>query len=1072
VSDTAGPNDVAAFLARLGLGRYAAAFAANDIDWAVLPRLTAQDLRDIGVASVGHVRRILDAIAALQDPSALAKAPLDPGQRRHLTVMFSDIVGSSALAERLDPEDAREVIRRYQDTCTRVARRYGGTVARFVGDGVLYYFGYPQAQEDHAARAVRCALELVRAIAGLAQPHGEPIQVRVGIASGLVVVGDIVGEESRETDAIVGETPNLAARLQALAGPGGVVVAESTRRLCAGAIEFSPAGSHLFKGARQSVAAFHALKPTESGWLAPHASDNPIVGRDIDLTRLEQYRKLASAGVAQAVRIVGEPGMGKSTLAAMLVGRAVAHGAWVCRLQCSPYHQDSPLYPMIDALQRVAGIRPEDAPEDKWRKLCASLGAPHRVRGSAAALAPLLDIPVPSRADAPARAGAHQRRDRVFRVLCGHMLSLARKRETLLLVEDLHWCDRSTLDLIEFLLPALRSARVLLIATHRPEFSWDWPGDESAHVLELGRLGHEASMTLLIRRLGERAVPQAVLAELADRCDGVPLFIEELAKSVLEAPASQGSQGAGADARAIPESLHGLLTARLDRLGEAKELAQIAATIGRAFPQALLAAIWEHGTQRLDAALAALLESGILVRQGQGAHAEYRFHHALTRDAAYEMLLKSRRRTLHARVAECVQRITPQAVAANPEILARHYAEAGMQREAFPLWRVAGQRATRRWADVEAAAHYRAALAALRECGDGAVDDDTMFDTLLEAVRPMVAAAGYNAPEVLATVEWAAAIGARFAEPKRLFPILFHQWIGLIATGEVNAAHALGERFGQIAESVGGEIERLLLLRMNGTTRMFRGELLLAREPLLQFVSHFDAGRHAAELRGYGTTEHQVTVSCSLAAIAALEGDTALAIRWRQHACELARDVGHAHSVAHALAFASCLTGALLGQVRHLRETASELIALAGEAGLPYWRDMGVYFLGCAKLMGDQDRAGLDEARAVVARLTASGTRVLISTLQVILASAAAAVDPAAAGVLLDAAGEIPGRERWLEAERLRVRAELLRARGEAESSRAIAAQALALAQTQGAGLLAARARALLGELAQTGEPI
>ena len=585
-------------------------------------------------------------------------------------------------------------------------------------------------------------------------------------------------------------------------------------------------------------------------------------------------------------------------------------------------------------------------------------------------------------------------------------------------------------------LPALGTARILVIATHRPEFSSGWPAGRAAHVLEVGRLGHEASMALLASRLGARAVPKAVLVQLADRADGVPLFIEELAKSVLEASAaSNGREPASLDARAIPESLHGLLTARLDRLGEAKELAQIAATIGRAFPQGLLAAIWEHGPQRLETALAALLESGVLVRQGQGARAEYRFHHALTRDAAYEMLLKSRRRTLHARVAECLQRVTPQAVAANPEILARHYAEAGMPCEAFPLWRGAGRRATQRWADVEAAAHYRAALAALRECGEGAVDDDTTFDTLLEAVRPMVAAAGYNAPEVLATVEWAATIGARISEPKRLFPMLFHQWIGLIATGEIDAAHALGERFGQLVQTAGGEIEQLLLLRMNGTTHMFRGELALARDPLLRFVGSFEAGQHAGELRTYGTTEHQVTVSCSLAAIAALEGDVAQAVHWREHACAQARAVGHAHSTAHALAFASCLTGAILGQATYLRDTARELISVSDEAGLPYWRDMGVYFLGCAKLMGDQDRAGLDEARAVVGRLTASGTRVLIPTLQVILASAAAAVDAKAAGELLDAAGESRSRERWLEGRAQALRRQLAQTRDAAMRS-------------------------------------
>lgn len=1055
--------DVAEFLARLGLDQYLPPFIANDVDGHVLPRLTAQDLRDIGITSVGHVRRILDAIAQLREEAAPVRDRLaDTGQRRHLTVMFSDIVGSSALAERLDPEDARDVIRRYQDTCTRVARRHGGTVARFVGDGVLYYFGYPQAQEDHAARAVRCGLELVRAIAGLAQPHGEPIQVRIGIASGLVVVGDIVGEESRETGAIVGETPNLAARLQSIAHPDEVVVAESTQRLCGGAIEFTPAGSHLFKGARAEVTAFRALRENEAGWLALAGTDSAVIGRSNELARLEQYRRLASGGASQAVRIVGEPGVGKSTLAAMVVSRAVAHGAGVCRLQCSPYHRDSPLHPVIDGLQRVAGIRAEDSPAQKWDKLCASLGsAPRRVWGSAAALAPLLDIPIPARDGRP--AASSPRRERVFRVLRGHVAALASKRETLLVAEDLHWCDRSTLDLIEYLLPALGSARVLLMATHRPEFAWDWPPGHARHVLQLQRLDQKASMALLESQLGGRTISKGVLAQLAERADGVPLFIEELAKSLVEAPESGGAQ-------AIPESLHGLLTARLDRLGEAKELAQIAAVIGRAFPPELLEAIWESGPQRLEAALASLLESGVLVRQGRGARAEYRFNHALTRDAAYEMLLKSRRRTLHGQVAACLQRVTPQAVAANPEILARHYAEAGMQREAFALWRVAGRRATQRWADVEAAAHYRAALAALRECAAGEVDDDTTFDTLMEAVRPMIAATGYNAPEVLAAVEWAATIGARFADARRLFPMMFHQWIGLLATGDVDAAQALGERFGRLADSVGGEIEQLLLLRMEGTTRMFRGELGLARPALLRFVDRFDATLHAQGLRSFGTTEHQVTVSCSLAAISALEGDTAQALRWRDHAGERASAVGHAHSQAHAMAFASCFTAALLGQVELLRKTSTELVALAGEAGLPYWRDMGVYFLGCAKLLGERDRAGLEEARSVVGRMLVSGTRVLIPTLQVILGAAAAEVDPQAATALLDAAAQGAGGERWMEAERLRVHAVLARAGGDPGQARVMATQALTLAQLQGARLSQARVTQLLRELDQAAE--
>jgi class 3 adenylate cyclase len=708
-------KEISDWLEKLGMSEYAQRFAENKIDLSALRYLTDQDLKDIGVA-LGDRRKMLAAIAehvgAIQAPPQPALTewkPQDAAERRQVTVMFSDLVGSTALSARMDPEDLREVISAYQKCVAETVQRFGGFVAKYMGDGVLVYFGYPQAHEDDAERAVRAGLELIQAVSGL-KPSA-PLQTRVGIATGLVVVGDLVGAGEAQERGIVGETPNLAARLQALAEPNSVVIAESTRKLLGNLFDLEDLGARDLKGVTGPVRAWAALRPSgaESRFEALHGSGlTELVGREEELELLLRRWATAKTGEGQVVLLSGEAGIGKSRLTAALLERFAAEPHTRLRYFCSPQHTDSALYPVIGQMERAAGQAHGDTAQVKLDKLDALLAQTSTSKQDAALFAEMLSLPNDGRYPA-LNMDPQLRRQKTLVALTAQMEDLSRQKPVLMIFEDAHWTDPTSLETFGRLVDRVRSLPVLLIVTFRPEFEPPWIGQPYVTALTINRLAQHDIEAMIDRVVGNKLIPAGARKDIIERTDGIPLFVEEMTKAVLEAGTEEEAQRTAATvpstALAVPASLHASLMARLDRLGAAREVAQIGAAIGREFSHALLGAVIPKTEADLGSALERLIDAGLLFRQGVPPHATYLFKHALVQDAAYGTLLREPRRALHARIAQSLEGRFADIVESQPELLAHHYTEAKQPEKASRLWQKAGGLALERMALIEAIAH-------------------------------------------------------------------------------------------------------------------------------------------------------------------------------------------------------------------------------------------------------------------------------------------------------------------------------------------------------------------------------
>src|SRR6516162_5115855 len=726
--------DVGGWLRSLGLGQYEALFRANEIDADILPELTEVDFEKLGLP-LGHRKRLLRAISGLAAPGTLAETsaassastgakPQDAAERRQLTVMFCDLVGSTALSVRFDPEELREEIRAYQNTVSGVVARYDGFVAKFMGDGVLAYFGYPRAHEDDAERAVRAGLEIAAEVTSLETRGTEPLAVRIGIATGLVVVGDLVGEGSAQEQAVVGETPNVAARLQALAEPGQIVLAGATRRLVGDLFRLTDLGRQKAKGFAEPVDAFavEGVAAAESRFEAARRGLTDLVGRVAESALLRDRLREAWAGAGQIVLLSGEAGIGKSRLAAQLAAEVASEPHTRLRYQCSPYHRDSVLYPFVVALGRTARLAAGDPPETQLDKLEAIL-APARIAGTAPLFASLLSIPTGDRYPPLALSAAQQRR-LTLAALLDQLEALARQKPVLMLFEDAHWADATSLEVLDLTVERVRALPVLMLITFRPEYEAPWAGLSHVTSVALDRLA-PAEIETLAEHVAGRPLPPEVTAQIVAKTDGVPLFVEELTKTVLESRLLVAEpQGWRLDGPlppfAIPATLQDSLAARLDRLGPVKEIAQIGAAIGREFSYPLLRAVAGRDEPALRAALVQLEEAELLFRSGVPPDARYTFKHALVQDTAYETLLKSRRQILHRQIADVLRGEFPAVAAAEPELVAHHLTQAGLDEPAIEWWGKAGDQALRRSAFKEAAAHLGKAIELPRGCGRAA----------------------------------------------------------------------------------------------------------------------------------------------------------------------------------------------------------------------------------------------------------------------------------------------------------------------------------------------------------------
>ena len=832
-----GPQDLAVWLDQIGLPEYARMFAEHAIDREVLADLDDHDLRELGVP-LGHRKRLLKAIAALREPAqetsargeaGVSGAPPREAERRQLTVMFIDLVGSTALAARLDPEDMGRVIRAYQGCCTEVVERWGGHVAKYMGDGVLAYFGWPQAHEDAAERAVRAGLELAEAIGSLATPAGGSLASRVGIATGLVMVGELIGAGAAQEQTVVGETPNLAARLQGLAQPGCVVISQATRRLVGGLFELADLGPQRLKGFAEPLAAWRVAGEVraEGRFEARQTAGlTPLVGRDAEIALLLRRWQQAKDGEGHVVLLSGEPGIGKSRLVREV--RARLEGEPHIRLlyQCSPHHATSPLHPLIEQLERAAGFAAGDRAEEKLDKLAALLACgTDRLDQAVPLIAALLGLPTAGRY--PALDLTPQRQKQLtLAALVEQLEGLAAAQPVVLAYEDMHWSDPTTQELLRLTIERLQRLPVLLLITFRPEFSPPWPSQPHVSALPLSRLGRREGATLVDRVVGAKALPDEVAAQIVARTDGVPLFVEELTKTVLElgllADAGDHWELAGPlPPLALPSTLHDSLLARLDRLAPVKEIAQIGAALGREFSHVLLAAVADRPEPELLFALDQLVAAELVYRRGTPPDVTYSFKHALVQDAAYQSLLKSKRQHLHTRIAKMLVQHFPDTAA---EILAYHLTEAGLNEQAAKTWYTASQNAGDRSAYREAVMHLQMGLEAVKRGGDEpwCIRQEIELQNALGIA--LMQARGF-VPEVAEAHARARKLCGEVDDPVQLHQAIFGIWMFNMRQAKFDVANQLSREL--LAAAQGEQRSDLVLEAHHAmwTTAWQRGEL-------------------------------------------------------------------------------------------------------------------------------------------------------------------------------------------------------------------------------------------------------
>src|SRR5271170_8234574 len=729
------------WLGEIGLAQYADAFETNDIDTDLLTQIDDQVLKDIGVSSAGHRLRLRNAIAKLAPTSITeaisevpASTPPSEAERRQLTVMFCDLVGSTPLAARFDPEDLREVIGAYHRCVAETVAPFAGFVAKYMGDGVLVYFGYPQAHEDDAERAVRAGLAVVEAVGRLDLP--ERLRVRLGLASGLVVVGDLIGEGAAQERGVVGETPNLAARLQGLAEPGTLVIADGTRRQVGNLFELADLGPQPLAGFAEPQRAWRVLG--ESGEVsrfeALRSGETPLVGRDEEVDLLLRRWEQAKGGEGRVVLISGEPGIGKSRLTAALSERIDSEPHTRLRYFCSPHHQDSALHPFIVQLERAAGFARDDTVETKLGKLRALLAPGSRDDDDITLLNELLSLPNTA---ADLNLSPQRTREKLFEALLNQLEAKARQRPVLMVFEDAHWIDPTSRELLDLTVDRVRRLPVLLMITFRPEFQPPWSGRSHVTSMALNRLGERDGEALVQKLAGNAALTTDIVAEIVERTDGVPLFVEELTKAVLESADQENRvatvlASSPASALAIPATLHASLMSRLDRLGPlAQEIAQIGAVLGREFAYELIAPVVQRPERELQAGLDQLSDAGLLFCRGIAPHASYLFKHALVQDAAYSTLLRGRRQELHGRVAAALEAHFAGLVERQPELRAHHLTAAGNTERAVEQWLKAGQHAAARLAYVEAIAHFERGLGLLRSLPESPVRNGSEIELQL-----------------------------------------------------------------------------------------------------------------------------------------------------------------------------------------------------------------------------------------------------------------------------------------------------------------------------------------------------
>ena len=999
-------QEIETWLAELGLEKYVPAFAEAEIDSQTLPELSEDDLKELGLP-LGPRRKIMGALAgrvkgSVEPRSAVAapeagqsaeppSTPTSDAERRHLTVMFVDLVGSTEMAAGIDPEDMRDVITGYQNTVAGVVARYEGFVAKFMGDGVLCYFGWPTANEDDGERAVRAGLEIIASVKRSNGPDGTPLSTRIGIATGIVIVGDLIGSGATQEAAVVGETPNLAARLQGLAQPDQLVLPKETQSLLGDIFELEPMVAQNLKGIAEPVEAYVVIgeKTRESRFAARQLGMlTPIVGREQELGLMRECWAKAKSASGQMIVVSGEAGIGKSRITQAAIDEIANDEHTRITYQCSPYHTDSAFHPIIQQMAFATGIQATDGVEARLDKLEGLIGADHE---SAALLAMLLGIDVTKRYGTVDLTPA-QIRARTMQALVSQLIRQAETQPVLLVFEDLHWVDPTTLELLDLALDAIADKNILILATARPTFKHGFGGHPTVTRFALNRLGKEQILSIVGKLTGGRTLPEEVLQIIASRTDGVPLFVEELTKTILETGVlkEEGDRlvlNGPLNTLAIPSTLHDSLMARLDRLQPIKEVAQTAACIGREFQHRLLASISALSEEELNTALEELITAELVYRRGLPPEATYIFKHALVRDAAYESLLKERRRDIHTKILSVLE--TEPEIA--PEVLAVHADAAGLTNRAIDLWEAASKIAIARPAFDEGLSHLGRAIALISpQLGNG---DKALLERALSLQVQLSVASltriGFGADETIAAFEHALVLADRVGETPMRYPILYGLWIGQGVRSEhavaLQRADALLEQAAKTSETA----PLVVANRVAGTSRCFMGNVTNANRYLDVALTHYDPVAHAGLANRFGQ-DIGVTLHIFLAINSLALGQTQRAWTHASEAERIAKATGHIQTICY-MQMCSCFFGLAAGDSAIVDRMVTEIEPIAREHNLTVW-------LGFSLMMREYpaarngDETSIQRYMTADAAMVATKTTLFISQMRIEIARCALAL--------------------------------------------------------------------------------
>jgi class 3 adenylate cyclase len=982
--------DVRTWLGSLGLDQYESVFREHRIETDVLPELTDQHLKDMGVP-LGHRLRMLRAIRQLtgdasgtpQPAAPTSLAPQDGAERRHMTVMFCDLVGLTSLTAQLDPEDMADLIRAFQGIVATAVARFDGHVARLVGDGATIYFGYPRAHEDDAERATRAGIALIAAVAELRRERGAAIEMRIGVSTGLVVVGELIGEGEARERGVVGDTANLAARLRSLAKPGTIVVSEPTRRLLGKTFELKALGPQTLKGFNSPVAAWLIVGEREnvSRFEASRSGAlTPFIGREKEIALLVERWQRAMRGEGQIALLSGEAGIGKSRVLAMLRERIGKQTHLVLRYQCSPHHVNDAFYPVIGQIWHAAdfvGGEPAEVRLSKLERMVETTGL--GIGEIVPYLASLLAIPTGQR-HAPLDLEPSELKERTIAALIAMIVGSARQAPLLMIVEDTHWIDPTSLDLTNRLVEQLHHLPILWVTTCRPEFTAPWLGRDNVTALSLNRLERGLAVTMIDRMTSGKTLPAEVLDQIVAKTDGVPLFMEELTKSVLESGLLREDNGAYVLASAltplaIPSTLHDSLTARLDRLSPVKETAQIGAAIGREFSQALLEAVSPIKGTVLDEALHQLIEAELIHVRGTPPNTSYVFKHALVQDAAHASLLRSRRQRIHADIAQALQqRVSEEEYL--PATIAHHYTEAGLSKQAARSWLAAAELALSQSAPAEAERHASTGLALIPGVEAGAERDALELGLLVARANALVPLRSISAPETFAAMTEAKRVLDRGAGTDlQRVSILFGLCSATTLMARMRSAFELAHQIIEVSERQEDPTYRLVAYRMLGTNQYFAGQ----NREALQSLQH---GKRYRDPHRQRVLSYRFGWDPSLA-ILSFEGLVRLSLGLLDSAARISEQVraelsnhGHATTIASATFCVTTWPELVLGDLEGLERDSTKLVAYCVEKKVEQIRLLANFHCAFARAMRDTTTDNIAAHRSALDAVRSAGGNV------------------------------------------------------------------------------------------------